>query len=341
MKVQQIMERVGITETGRAIAYIKDGLEEMNLISSENIVKGSVASITGTGISFDTSATSADNLVSNGDSWIGSPGAGVAFTDWTFWESGSGLANTVFSVSGGKAKLVAAEDLSVSEKSGMYQAVTVTSGKSYKLKADVYSANAGVSVFVMLSNSLATDTNIVNDYSLDISDIGFNDIDGTLDINFTATAGTVYLYVYLSGTDDTLFAEIDNIAIYPIDAIKDSNSGFGSFASGMKVLVNGSGSNDTDESNTSSGYYTVSAASASQLILSEDRIYEAAGETITVRGQTLNYMDLIKDKRYYNLPSEAIKITDIRVKNHLNTKDQWRSIPRMIGRPLNTDVDEV
>ena len=31
MKVKEIMERAGITETGRAIAYIKDGLEELNL----------------------------------------------------------------------------------------------------------------------------------------------------------------------------------------------------------------------------------------------------------------------------------------------------------------------
>ena len=33
MTVQEIMERAGITETGRAIKYIKDALEEMNLIS--------------------------------------------------------------------------------------------------------------------------------------------------------------------------------------------------------------------------------------------------------------------------------------------------------------------
>ena len=33
MKVQELMERSGIVETGRAIMYIKDALEEMNLIS--------------------------------------------------------------------------------------------------------------------------------------------------------------------------------------------------------------------------------------------------------------------------------------------------------------------
>tara|TARA_R100000742_G_C4271474_1_gene90421 strand:+ start:616 stop:897 length:282 start_codon:yes stop_codon:yes gene_type:complete len=33
MKVIDIMERLGISSTGQAIAYIKDGLTEMNLIS--------------------------------------------------------------------------------------------------------------------------------------------------------------------------------------------------------------------------------------------------------------------------------------------------------------------
>jgi len=37
MTVQQLMERVGITETGRALAYIKDGLEEMNMSSETHI----------------------------------------------------------------------------------------------------------------------------------------------------------------------------------------------------------------------------------------------------------------------------------------------------------------
>ena len=38
MKVQEIMERAGTTETGRAIAYIKDALDEMNLISETHVM---------------------------------------------------------------------------------------------------------------------------------------------------------------------------------------------------------------------------------------------------------------------------------------------------------------
>ena len=37
MKVNELMERVGITETGRAIAYIKDGLDEMNMIAETHV----------------------------------------------------------------------------------------------------------------------------------------------------------------------------------------------------------------------------------------------------------------------------------------------------------------
>ena len=37
MTVKELMQRVGMTETGRAIAYIKDGLEEMNMIAETHV----------------------------------------------------------------------------------------------------------------------------------------------------------------------------------------------------------------------------------------------------------------------------------------------------------------
>ena len=37
MKVKELMERVGMTQTGRAIAYIKDGLDEMNMMAETHI----------------------------------------------------------------------------------------------------------------------------------------------------------------------------------------------------------------------------------------------------------------------------------------------------------------
>ena len=52
-------------------------------------------------------------------------------------------------------------------------------------------------------------------------------------------------------------------------------------------------------------------------------------------------IDIAKDKRYYNFPANYIKITDIRVKNHLNNSDEYRSIPRMIGEPATEDGDGI
>ena len=37
MKVKELMERVGVNKTARAIAYLKDGLEELNIISETHV----------------------------------------------------------------------------------------------------------------------------------------------------------------------------------------------------------------------------------------------------------------------------------------------------------------
>ena len=39
MTVKEIMERAGTTETGRAIAYIKDALDEINILAETHITK--------------------------------------------------------------------------------------------------------------------------------------------------------------------------------------------------------------------------------------------------------------------------------------------------------------
>ena len=55
---------------------------------------------------------------------------------------------------------------------------------------------------------------------------------------------------------------------------------------------------------------------------------------------TTTRIDIDEDKRYYDIPNEAVKITSIRCKNHLNTKDEYRRIPRMIGDPYTEDADQ-
>ena len=49
--------------------------------------------------------------------------------------------------------------------------------------------------------------------------------------------------------------------------------------------------------------------------------------------------DIKKDQRFYKLPNDAVKILDIRCKNQLNDKDEYRSIPRLIHEPSIKDAD--
>jgi hypothetical protein len=37
VKVKEIMERVGTNQTGRAVAYIKDALDEMNILAETHV----------------------------------------------------------------------------------------------------------------------------------------------------------------------------------------------------------------------------------------------------------------------------------------------------------------
>ena len=53
----------------------------------------------------------------------------------------------------------------------------------------------------------------------------------------------------------------------------------------------------------------------------------------------LERFDITEDKRFYPFPNEMIKMIDIRVKNHLNSKDEYRTVPRMIHKPIVKDAD--
>ena len=54
---------------------------------------------------------------------------------------------------------------------------------------------------------------------------------------------------------------------------------------------------------------------------------------------TTTRIDIVKDQRYYDLPNDMIKVLDIRCKNHLNSKDEYRTIPRGVGTLSNKDAD--
>ena len=55
---------------------------------------------------------------------------------------------------------------------------------------------------------------------------------------------------------------------------------------------------------------------------------------------TTERIDITQDQRYYSLPHDLVKITDIRCKNHNNSKDEYRSIPRMLHQPTIKDADD-
>ena len=50
-------------------------------------------------------------------------------------------------------------------------------------------------------------------------------------------------------------------------------------------------------------------------------------------------IDLTKDQRFYDLPEDCLKILNIRGLNHLNTKDEYRDLPRLVTEPLITDKE--
>jgi len=56
---------------------------------------------------------------------------------------------------------------------------------------------------------------------------------------------------------------------------------------------------------------------------------------------TSERLHITENKRYYDFPDEMVKVIDIRVKNHQNGKDEYRSIPRTIFKPPTEDADGV
>ena len=55
---------------------------------------------------------------------------------------------------------------------------------------------------------------------------------------------------------------------------------------------------------------------------------------------TTQRIDLALNQRYYDIPMDAVKITDIRCKNQLNSKDEYRSIGRLVFEPTVEDADQ-
>tara|TARA_R100000152_G_C6713971_1_gene141092 strand:- start:587 stop:868 length:282 start_codon:yes stop_codon:yes gene_type:complete len=55
---------------------------------------------------------------------------------------------------------------------------------------------------------------------------------------------------------------------------------------------------------------------------------------------TTQRIDIAENQRFYEFPNDMVKLIDIRMKNHLNGKDEYRSIPRMLHQPTIKDADD-
>ena len=63
--------------------------------------------------------------------------------------------------------------------------------------------------------------------------------------------------------------------------------------------------------------------------------------TISETHVTTQRINIDQNKRFYDLPNDLIQVKEIRVKNHLNSKDEYRSIPRLIYKPKVKDADGI
>ena len=52
-------------------------------------------------------------------------------------------------------------------------------------------------------------------------------------------------------------------------------------------------------------------------------------------------IDIEANKRFYLIPNEAVKILDIRCKDHQNNSSKYQSIPRSIYEPETEDADGI
>ena len=50
-------------------------------------------------------------------------------------------------------------------------------------------------------------------------------------------------------------------------------------------------------------------------------------------------IDITENQRYYEFPNDMLKVIDIRCKNHANSSDEYRSVPRTINKPPTEDAD--
>ena len=61
--------------------------------------------------------------------------------------------------------------------------------------------------------------------------------------------------------------------------------------------------------------------------------------TISETHVTTQRIDITQNQRFYELPNDMVKLLQVRCKNHLNSKSEYRAIPRLIYEPRIVDSD--
>ena len=122
------------------------------------------------------------------------------------------------------------------------------------------------------------------------------------------------------------------------------------FKSGMKLRISGSDLNDTDDIGQTTttedevlGYFTIESLSGVTITTSGVDVLssETSTENVTITGFSENYNDIIKNKRFYNFPSDMIRLLGIKIKNHDNTSGKYKSIPRLAVPPGEGEGDGI
>ena len=50
-------------------------------------------------------------------------------------------------------------------------------------------------------------------------------------------------------------------------------------------------------------------------------------------------IDINENQRFYDVPNNLVKILEVRCKNHLNSKDEYRRVPRLVNKHWIPDGD--
>ena len=56
---------------------------------------------------------------------------------------------------------------------------------------------------------------------------------------------------------------------------------------------------------------------------------------------SIERIDITENQRFYEFPNDMVKVIDMRAKNHLNDKGEYRTIPRLMHKPSIKDEDGI